>query len=211
MSCRRDLRPWTPQDEFILRQMYPTATNEEVAAVLGRSVASIKCQAAKLRLRKSAAFRARTQFKPGHVTWNKGTRYVAGGRSALTRFKRGEVRGRAAEVLKPVGFERISKDGYLERKVNNDMPFHRRWKGVHRIVWEETYGPIPHGYVVAFKPGRFTTDAAGITPDALELVSQVENMRRNSLWTQYPRELAELVQLRGTLQRQINNREKKTP
>jgi hypothetical protein len=62
-----------------------------------------------------------------------------------TQFKKGERRGVAAKLWKPIGTERLSKDGYLERKINNDLPLQARWRAVHLIRWEEINGPIPEG------------------------------------------------------------------
>jgi hypothetical protein len=45
-----------------------------------------------------------------------------------------------------------------------------------------------------------------ITLGRLELISRAENMRRNSYHTRYPKEVAQLIQLRGALNRQINKR-----
>lgn len=52
-----------------------------------------------------------------------------------------------------------------------------------------------------------TTDPAAITADRLELVTRAENMARNTLH-RYPKEVAQLIQLRGALNRKINARTK---
>lgn len=134
----------------------------------------------------------------------------AAGRQACarTQFRKGERRGVAVRLYQPVGTERVSKDGYLERKVNDDLPLQARWRAVHRIVWEAANGPIPSGHAVVFREGRKTTDASAITVDGLELVSRGELMRRNSYHTRYPQEVAQLIQLKGALNRKINARSK---
>jgi hypothetical protein len=146
-----------------------------------------------------------TQFKRGQTSWNKGIRYVAGGRSAETRFRKGERNGVAARRWVPVGSYRVNGDGYLDRKVTDDGRGPRDWIGVHRLVWMEANGPIPAGHVVVFRPGRRTTELAQITPDALELVTRRELMARNTLH-RYPKPIAQMIQLRGALNRQINRR-----
>ncbi|MFM0243839.1 HNH endonuclease [Paraburkholderia sediminicola] len=124
--------------------------------------------------------------------------------SRRTQFKKGEMRGAAQHNYVPIGSERISKDGYLERKVNDDHPTPaRRWIGVHRLVWEAANGPIPRGHVVCFLPGRKTSEVEKITLDAVELVSRVELARRNHPVSRSP-ELAKLVQLKGAITRQVN-------
>ncbi len=95
-------------------------------------------------------------FPPGHVPFNKGKKgWQAGGRSVETQFQKGEMAGAAQRNYKPIGSTRISKDGYLERKVTDDpnlVPA-RRWVGEHRLVWEAANGTIPDGYVVVFLDG----------------------------------------------------------
>jgi hypothetical protein len=147
-----------------------------------------------------------TQFQKGQTPWNKGTHYTAGGRSAETRFKPGERRGVAVNLYKPIGSERISKDGYLERKINDGLPLQKRWRAVHLIEWEAINGPLPAGHAIAFKDGDKTNRA----PDNLELITRAELMRRNTVHN-YPKEIAKLVQLRGALVRQINRKTRKAP
>ena len=57
-----------------------------------------------------------------------------------------------------------------------------------------------------FKRGHATTDSALITADHLDCITRVENMRRNSYHNNYPKEVAQLIQLRGALNRKIKNR-----
>jgi hypothetical protein len=71
------------------------------------------------------------------------------------RFKKGERRGAAHRNYVPIGTERITRDGYIERKVTDDPALvpARRWVPVHRIVWEEAHGPIPEGHALVFLDG----------------------------------------------------------
>jgi len=48
-----------------------------------------------------------------------------------------------------------------------------------------------------------------ITLDRVECISLAENMRRNSYLTRYPKEVADLIRLRGALNRKINTRERR--
>lgn len=90
-------------------------------------------------------------FVKGQAPHNKGKRCApgTGGRhpnARKTQFKRGSMNGRAKEVYKPIGTERVSKDGYLERKIHDGMPLQSRWRAVHLIRWEEANGPLPDGH-----------------------------------------------------------------
>lgn len=131
---------------------------------------------------------------------------------AETQFKKGSMTGAARAKYKPIGAERICRDGYLERKITDagdtNAARQRRWVAVHRLVWESVHGPIPPRHVVRFKPGMHTTVAREITADKLEMVSLADNMRRNSIHN-LPAPLKEVVQLRGRLMRQIHKREKR--
>lgn len=140
------------------------------------------------------------RFKAGHTPWNKGMKGLDIGGHA-TRFKKGNRSGSAAHFYQPIGAERIRKDGYLQRKVNDDLPLQRRWRLVHLLVWEAANGPVPPNHAVAFKDGN----KQNISIDNLELISRAELMRRNSCH-QYGQEVAKLVQLRGAVTRQINKR-----
>lgn len=214
---------WSEEDMRFLIQMYPDHPAEWVARQLGRPLPAVYAMASKLNLYKSGTFvsseasgRIRkgqrlstpTQFKPGHRTWNKGTRFIAGGRAEQTRFKPGRP-PHEAHNYRPIGSLRLSKDGYLERKVTDDQSIApaRRWVGVHRLVWIDALGPIPPGHSVTFLPGRFTTDPEQITPDALELVTRQELMRRNTI-ARYPAELRWTMRLLGKLNKTIEERSK---
>lgn len=209
---------WTPGEEAALAEIYPHIPTEWIAEVLGLTVQQVYAKANAMGLNKSPAYldsdfacRLRrddhpgqaTQFRKGQTPWNKGSHYTAGGRSAETRFKPGERRGVAVKLYKPIGSERISKDGYLERKINDGMPLQKRWRAVHILDWEAVNGPLPAGHAIAFKDGNKNNRAL----DNLECITRAELMRRNT-YHQYPKEIARVVQLRGAITRQINKRER---
>lgn len=207
---------WSAEDEFIVRKLYATTSNAEIAEIVGRSPRNVGQFARKHGLMKSQAYidLARPgQFHKGQEPPNKGLRRPgwAPGRMAQTQFKKGCMAGAAQAKYVPIGSLRITKDGYLERKVTDDPSIYpaRRWVAVHRLAWEVENGPVPEGHVVVFKPGRKTTDVERITPDAVECITRVENMRRNSYLTRYPKEVADLIRLKGALNRKINNRSKR--
>ena len=226
MTRSRNILPkrmkWAPEMEAQLRKLYPHARTEDVAEMMGIRVPQVNSAAFRLRLRKSREYLASEQstrlrpgcapnagtFKPGHATWNKGMNYAAGGRSIETQFKPGHLGGRAAVLWRPIGHERITKNGTLQRKVSDTGNTPRDYRSVHSIVWEAAHGPIPAGHVVIFKPGTATSIAAEITLEKLELVSRAELMRRNSRHARYPPELNSLMFMKGVLTRKINERTK---
>lgn len=109
-------------------------------------------------------------FVKGQTPLNKGKRCAEGkgGRhpnARRTQFKAGERTGIAARNYKPIGYERITEDGYRERKVNDDLPFKNRWKLVQRIEWEAANGPIPEGYALKCLDGdKLNCDPANWEP-----------------------------------------------
>jgi hypothetical protein len=216
-------RRWTPQEIALMRELYPHVSSGDMAARLGMTIEQVYWKASKLGLRKTREYLvdaasgrltgadqrgAAHRFAAGDKPWNKGLKGIL--LSPGTTFKPGTRHGNAARNWVPVDSLRVNPEGYLVRKVADVVgaPQHHNWRAVHRIVWEAAHGPVPPGHAVAFLPGRHSTQAEDITPDALELVSRSELMRRNSV-QRYPTELRRLVQLRGALSRVINNREKK--
>jgi hypothetical protein len=211
-------RKWTAEEVDLLTRLYPYMKTESIAKQIGISISRTYWKAAKLGLKKSDAYLASqeacrlrkgdgvgaaTRFKPGNQSWNKGKKGLTLG-GVETQFKPGHRGGKAAELYQPIGTERISKDGYVQRKVNDDMPLQRRWRGVHIINWEAVNGQLPKGHVLVFKDGNKQNTAV----ENIELLSRAELMRRNSYHMNYPKEVAQLVQLRGAITRQINNRSK---
>lgn len=85
------------------------------------------------------------RFVAGQDPWNAGKSMPYHPNSAATRFRPGERQGKAKHLWKPVGAERITEDGYLERKVHDGLPMRSRWRAVHLIRWEEAHGPVPDG------------------------------------------------------------------
>lgn len=202
----------------MLRRLYPHVASAKLAELFGCGVTAIYRKAEKLGLRKSDDFlkspaggRLRPgsevglsgRFRPGHNTWNKGMKGLDIGGKA-TRFQPGHRGGKAAEIYKPIGTERVSKDGYLERKIHDGMPLQSRWRAVHLLVWEEANGPLPASHAIAFKDGNKRNTAL----DNLECISRAELMRRNTVHN-LPPELKEVVQLKGAINRKITYMERR--
>jgi hypothetical protein len=213
-------RRWTAVELELLRRNYADSRTAELATALDRKVEHVYAKANALGLVKSDAYLASAdacrlrrgdnlgaahRFAKGHVPANKGLRRpgFAPGNMKKTQFKKGQM----PHTWKPIGSYRINADGVVEFKFSEEPgAYTKRWIPVHRKVWIEANGPVPAGHVVAFRPGRRTTDPALITLDAIELITKVENMRRNTLHTIYPPELVKVTQLRGALTRRINRR-----
>jgi len=212
---------WTEKEKQYLRKAYPRTDTAEIAKKLGRPVRKIYSMVSKLGLKKDPDVMAAIlkhcgaqllekgksyRYPKGHVPENKGLRRPgwAPGRMAETQFKKGERRGVAVKLYQPIGTERLSKDGYLERKVNDDMPLQARWKAVHRIIWEEHNSPIPKGMKIAFKDGnKLNRDIAN-----LELVTAADMMSRNTLHN-YPEPVKGQIHALAGFKRKLNSYAKK--
>lgn len=219
-------RNWSEEDVIILRKHYPDLPGHIVARTLHRPLSSVYQKAQQLGLKKSAAFYASdksgrvargkqhpsmvaTQFKRGQKSWNKGMKGWSPEGSKATQFQPGRPACEAGNY-RPIGSVRLSRDGYMERKVTDDPSIYpaRRWVAVHRLVWEATNGPIPRGHIVVFQRGKLTTDADAITADILECITRKENMRRNSS-ARFSPQVRQLIHIKGAINRQVNriNRE----
>ena len=215
---RAGKRLWNPEDDSLLVARYPHESTAAVARALRRTPCAIYARAGILGLAKSAEYLASPEacrlrrrdnvgapyrFKKGHVPANKGLRRPgwAPGRMKETQFKKGERNGVAVRLCRPIGAERISKDGYLQRKVNDDLPLQARWRAVHVLLWEATHGPLPRGHAITFSNGN----RRDIRLDNLVSVTRRELMARNTVHN-LPAPLAQTIQLLGALNRQIRRR-----
>ena len=110
------------------------------------------------------------RFEKGRATWNKGTKGLT--KANVTSFKKGQK----PHNYKPLGSERITKDGYCEIKVSDTG---RRWKSKHLVVYEKHHGKVPRGSVVIFLDG----DKRNFDIDNLHLVTrgQLAMLNKNNL------------------------------
>jgi len=210
-------KPWSPPEIEMLGKRYADERAKDISSALGRSVASVYGMANKIGLKKSEPFKESiqsgrlidgvrgksTRFQAGQASWNKGKSFPSRGRSAETQFKPGVRQGQAVKLYQPIGAERISKDGYLQRKINDDLPLQKRWRGVHLILWEEINGPLPAGHALVFRDG----DKTNIVIGNLELITRRELMARNTVHN-LPPQLKEVVDLKRHITRHINRKEK---
>lgn len=207
---------WTTPQIEALKEVYPDYPSDAIAKAIGCSVSTVHRKANSLGLLKSEAFNASsmarrldgligkdTRFQKGLTPWNKGMKGLCYEGSVPTQFKPGERRGVAVKLYQPIGTERISKDGYIERKINDGMPLQKRWRAVHLINWEAANGPLPPGHAVVFKDrNKQNTDISN-----LELITRRELMQRNTIHN-LPPELKQVVNLKRVITRIINGKEK---
>jgi hypothetical protein len=103
------------------------------------------------------------QFKKGNVPHNEGVKgWDAGGNSATNRFKPGHV----PDSWKPVGSERVTKDGYVQVKIEDP----NKWKLKHVQLWELKNGKLPKGRALLFRDN----DRLNYSPDNMILITRGE-------------------------------------
>lgn len=92
-------------------------------------------------------------FEKGHIPFNKGRKGISYEGMKATQFKKGNL----PHNTKPIGYERVSKDGYIEVKVAmrpSSTNKNDNWVSKQRLIWTQHYGPIPSGHNVIFKDGN---------------------------------------------------------
>lgn len=223
---RAGKRLWSADEDAALRQRYPDEPTAALAASLRRTVLSVYQRARLLGLLKSQAYLdsphasrlrrgdqvgKRTQFQKGQTPFNKGLRRpgYATGRMKETWFKPGERRGVASQNWQPLGTIAVDREGYQRIKVREARKGEatgfgntKAWPLLNRYLWTQAHGPIPPGHAVVFRDGN----KANCTLDNLELVSQAELMRRNSVH-RLPAPVAQVIHLIGAVKRQLRRRD----
>lgn len=206
-------KAWTQAETDILTRMYPDHFAKEIAAVLGRSLPAIYYKAMQLglkstedKIRRSGHMSSShpnciaSRFPKGHIPQNKGKKLSPEtyAKCQPTMFKKGNRPRNHREV----GSERVNKDGYIEVKVAEP----NIWRCKHRIIWEQHNGEIPKGYNVQFK----NHNPLDCTIENLRLISRAEQMaKENSMYARYPKELQEVIHLKGVVNRAIHKEQRK--
>ena len=203
---------WTQQEIDTLTRMYPNHYAREIADILGRGISSIHCKANSLGLESSLEKIQRagyetskkpasiaTRFQKGSVPLNKGKKVSPEVYSKIqpTMFKKGSTPVNHRDV----GAERVNVDGYIEIKVSEP----NTWRLKHRVMWEQVNGTIPMGYNVQFK----NHNPQDCRIENLYLICRADQLaKENSYWAKYPKEIQELIHLKGVVNRAIHKAEK---
>lgn len=104
-------------------------------------------------------------FEKGHVPSNKGKKMSEEvyEKAKDTMFKKGNV----PHNYRPVGSERVNKDGYIEVKTRDP----KTWKLKHRLIFEAANGKIPHDSIIIFRDG----DKQNVNLDNLLIIKKSVN------------------------------------
>ena len=86
------------------------------------------------------------RIEKGAVPWNKDKKGYMGANA--TSFKKGQI----PKNHRPVGSERITKDGYIQVKTAEP----RTWRLKHIVEWEKVNGSLPKGHCIRILDGDRT-------------------------------------------------------
>jgi len=203
---------FSKDEDKIIKELYSNTKTKVIAKKLNRSICSIYNRASILNIKKSPEFLASpecgrlypghnkcksTQYPKGHVPANKGKKISAELRKKLkhTFFQKGHKPANT----KFNGYISLRKDKRSGITYKVIRVSEGNFKGLHIYNWEKENGPVPEGFIVAFK----TTDTMNCDPENLELITRAESMKRNSLHN-YPEDIQQAIHTRSQLTRQIN-------
>lgn len=138
-------RIFTDEQEAYLMEIIPGRFNKEVAAMFENKFdyPITTNQVSSFKARKKIVSGLRTNFQKGGTPWNKGKAMPAHPNSIKTQFKKGQP----PVNHRPIGSERLTREGYIEIKIAEPS----KWRLKHRYVYEQAYGKVPSGHVIIFK------------------------------------------------------------
>lgn len=191
----------SPEEQRELLDKFPNCSDKELSVLYNIKESTIVTFATKRGVYKSEARKNSTncgKFRKGAVPVNKGVKMTADkyNKCKATMFKKGNK----PHNINSIGHKRVSKDGYVYVKTG-ESKLNSNYELLHRVVWQKYNGDIPKGYNVQFKDGnRQNCDI-----DNLYIISRAEQMKtENSPHARLPKEIAELIQIKGAINRQIN-------
>lgn len=172
------MHKYTQEEKEFLREYVPGHSHKEITEEFNRRFSeNITVSQIRGSIKRYGLNTGRTgRFEKGQIPHNKGTHPPTVGRMAETQFKKGN----SPHNTKPLGYERLSKDGYIEIKVceNPDKSKgEKHFKAKHRIVWEQVHGEIPKGHNIVFLDG----DKLNCDISNLALVNRAEHLAMTRL------------------------------
>lgn len=178
---KKKRRKWTIEEDNYLIANYSDAPVEQLLSDLDRTYYGLMGRVQLLGLKRSLEYLRsvvpaefiergkKTRLKKGGRAWNKGTKGLMSANEGS--FKEGAI----PHNWKPIGSERITRDGYVEVKYKDERNARTNYELKHRLIWIEKNGPVPKGCVIIFKDGN----ARNFEDDNLAMLTMRENMIRN--------------------------------
>lgn len=214
-------KKWTPEQDELIRQLYPGTLAEKLGQMLGRTTKAVRQRANDLGVRRvRGAGRPPTNWKPiGTERWETHKkvmlRKVTDTGNPKKDWRRVDVLEweavhgplppgvalRLNRATSPLGAERLDRDGLPIRKIANTGK-RQDWKRIDVIEWEAVNGPVPPGYMLMLK--NFSLPR---TLDNLALFTREEHLARVAVHTM-PEELRPLMNLKAQITKAIKRLEK---
>jgi hypothetical protein len=204
------MRKFTPQEDQFLLDNYLIMPAKRMSVKLGRteSTARQRMKILKIIVPKEviAKFKIDSQFKKGITPFNKGKKQAefmsAAGieRSRATTFKTGHMPHNAYHKN---GAITTRQDNHTGIKYKYIKLSRKKWRELHRHIYEKKYGKIPKGMVLIFKDGN----QMNCTLRNLKLITRQENMQRNTIH-RYPPILKSTIRIVSKLNKKIKQHEK---
>lgn len=182
------MHKYTEEEKAFLREFVPGHSHKEIAEEFNRKFfANITVGQIKSSIGRYGLNTGRTGcFEIGHTPHNKGKKGVCAKGCEKTWFQK----GRLPHNTKPIGYERVSRDGYIEVKIAmcpSDTANGHNFVPKHRLIWEEANGPIPKGSNVIFLDGNkrnFELENLALVTNAENLILNQDGLRKeNTLLT----------------------------
>ncbi|WP_289029584.1 HNH endonuclease signature motif containing protein [uncultured Algoriphagus sp.] len=203
----RRRRDWTEEEDQYLRDHYADTMNKVIGERLGRSTIAVNHRGKKLGLDKSEKHISSLmspeigkahRFQKGHTSWNKGRKIPLTKEMIKAQFPKGHIPKNTVSI------------GAITSRRNQNGIEHfwiklgdKKWAQLKNHIWEQANGPIPSGYMVAFKD----KNPKNCVIENLMLLTRQENMLRNTIHN-YPEEVKASIRLLSKLKRKINEHEK---
>lgn len=201
------MKKFTTDEDTFLRANYCSIPAKRMAKMLGRSEGTARQRMKVLGITVPPEiilqFKRDSWIKKGDTPKNKGKKQAdfmtaeAIERTKATRFQKGNLPHNTSEKDGDISVRRDTKTGieylYIRVSLGN-------WELLQRVNYRKCIGPIPDGHVVIFKDGN----QANCCPTNLELISQQENMLRNTIH-RYPTELISTIRVLAKLKKTIKN------
>lgn len=193
------------QNDKYIKENYLTKSQRQMAKEIGRSKFYVSSRMKVLKLELPAEILQerlqKNKYGKGHYPFNKGkkiTEFMT--KEQVAKFKANQFKkGQLPHNTKTNGTISVRTDK-AGRKIKWIRISKRNWERLHILNWITTNGPIPKGYVVAFK----TTDTMNAEVSNLKLITMEENMNGNSIH-RYPEELKSTIRVLSKLKKTLQN------
>ena len=167
MQRKKSPRCWSDEIVAFVREHSPNHSRAELAKLINTQFGTdFKESAVQAFCFRMGIHGKSARFAKDHQPWNKGIKgLMIGGKE--TQFQKGLI----PHNHRPVGSERIAKDGFIEIKVAEP----NKWRPKHHVIYEHAHGAIPKGYVVRF----VDNDQLNLSPSNLIAISKRANALLN--------------------------------